>query len=52
MFASNFPVDQVSCSGIVLWNACKHLTSGVSADEKSTLFHGTATRVYRLDHPA
>ena len=52
MFESNFPVDKVSCSYTVLWNAFKRLTSGASADEKSQLFHGTAARVYRLDRPA
>jgi L-fuconolactonase len=52
MFESNFPVDKGSCSYTVLWNAFKRLTSGYSADEKAKLFHDTATRVYRLDHPA
>lgn len=48
MFESNFPVDKVSCSYPVLWNAFKRLTSGCSAGEKAALFSGTATRVYRL----
>ena len=48
MFESNFPVDKLSCSYTVLWNSFKRLTKGYSTDERSALFHGTATRVYRL----
>ena len=48
MFESNFPVDKQSCSYTVLWNSFKRLTAGCTATEKSTLFHDTATRVYRL----
>ena len=49
MYESNFPVDQVSCSYVVLWNAFKRLSSGLREDEKRALFSGTASRVYRLD---
>ncbi|HXH08966.1 MAG TPA: amidohydrolase family protein [Alphaproteobacteria bacterium] len=49
MFASNFPVDKVSCSYTMLGNAFKRLASGCSADEKAKLFHDTAVRIYRLD---
>jgi L-fuconolactonase len=49
MFESNFPVDKVSCSYLVLWNSFKRLTAGFSASEKAALFHDTAVRVYRLD---
>jgi predicted TIM-barrel fold metal-dependent hydrolase len=49
MFESNFPIDRVSCSYTVLWNAFKRLTQGYSQAERAALFHGTATRVYRLD---
>jgi predicted TIM-barrel fold metal-dependent hydrolase len=48
MFESNFPVDMVSCSYHILWNAFKRLSSGYSAEDKARLFHDTATRVYRL----
>ncbi len=48
MFESNFPVDRVSCSYQVLWNSFKRIASGFSAAEKAELFHGTATRFYRL----
>lgn len=48
MFESNFPVDMGSCTYPVLWNAFKILARNYSADEKTTLFSGTAQRVYRL----
>ncbi len=51
MFESNFPVDKLSCSYTVLWNAFKRLTAGYSATEKAKLFHDTAARIYRLDRP-
>ncbi len=48
MFESNFPVDKVSCSYPVLWNALKRIAAGYSEDEKQAMFHDTAVRVYRL----
>jgi L-fuconolactonase len=48
MFESNFPVQKRWCSYAVLWNACKRLAAGASADEKRELFSETAARVYRL----
>jgi L-fuconolactonase len=48
MFESNFPVDRVSCSYGVLWNAYQRLTSTFSDDEKRLLFHDTATKIYRI----
>jgi L-fuconolactonase len=48
MFESNFPVDKVSCSYVVLWNAFKKVSAGLSADERTRLFSGTATDLYRL----
>jgi predicted TIM-barrel fold metal-dependent hydrolase len=48
MFESNFPVDRVSCSYLVLWNAFKRIASGFNAEEKAWLFHRTAAEVYRL----
>ena len=48
MFESNFPVDKVSFSYNVCWNAFKRLASGASASEKAALFHDTAVRFYRL----
>ena len=48
MFESNFPVDKVSCSYPVLWNAFKRMTKGYAAGERAKLFHDTAVRVYRL----
>jgi L-fuconolactonase len=49
MFESNFPVDKVSYSYTVLFNAFKLLSRGYSAAERAALFHDTATRVYRID---
>jgi predicted TIM-barrel fold metal-dependent hydrolase len=51
MFESNFPVDKVSYSYPVLWNAFKRLASGAGAEEKADLFHRSACRFYRLDLP-
>jgi predicted TIM-barrel fold metal-dependent hydrolase len=48
MFESNFPVDKLSCSYKVLWNAFKRIASEFGAAEKAALFHDTAARVYRL----
>jgi predicted TIM-barrel fold metal-dependent hydrolase len=52
MFESNFPVDGVSCSYSVLWNAFKRIAAGASQRERSALFHDTAARVYRLAEAA
>ena len=48
MFESNFPVDKVSSSYGVVWNAFKRITSGYTAGDKALLYHDTAARVYRL----
>ncbi|RYX97988.1 MAG: amidohydrolase [Comamonadaceae bacterium] len=52
MFESNFPVDKQSCGYSELWNAFKRLTAGCSNAERSALFSGTASRVYRMTDPA
>jgi predicted TIM-barrel fold metal-dependent hydrolase len=38
MFESNFPVDKVSYSYPVFWNACKILTRNATSTEKAALF--------------
>ena len=48
MFESNFPVDSGSCDYATLWNAFKTIAADYSADDKTALFSGTATRVYRM----
>ncbi|MFZ1742996.1 MAG: amidohydrolase family protein, partial [Pontixanthobacter sp.] len=48
MFASNFPVDRLSVSYGVMWNAYKRMGTRYNYEERSWLFHGTAQRVYRL----
>jgi len=49
MFASNFPIDKVSCSYTVLWNAFKRVTQKFSDSDKDKLFYENARRVYSLD---
>jgi L-fuconolactonase len=49
MFESNFPVDKVSYSYNVLYNAFKRVSKGYSATERAAMFHDTATHVYRID---
>ncbi len=48
MFESNFPVDLCGATYPVLWNAFKRLAAGCSADEKTALFSGAASKFYRL----
>ena len=49
MFESNFPVDKVSYSYNVLYNAFKRLSHGYSPSERGAMFHDTAARVYSID---
>src|SRR5881296_3040597 len=49
MFESNFPVDKISYSYPVFWNACKLMAKGASSSEKADLFAGSAARCYRLN---
>ena len=48
MFESNFPVDKVSYSYNVIYNAFKRLSAGYSATERAAMFHDTAARVYNI----
>src|SRR5262252_5704657 len=48
MFESNFPVDKISASYAIYWNAFKRLAAGASADSKEKLFRLSAQRFYRL----
>ncbi len=49
LFESNFPVDKVSYSYNVMYNAFKRLSKGYSPAERADMFHDTAARVYRVD---
>ena len=49
MFESNFPVDKVSYSYNVMYNAFKRLSKDYSATERAAMFHDTAARIYRID---
>jgi predicted TIM-barrel fold metal-dependent hydrolase len=48
MFESNFPVDKVSYSYNVMYNAFKRFSKDYSATERAAMFHDTAARVYRI----
>ena len=50
MFESNFPVDKVSYSYTVMYNAFKRLTTQYSPAERNEMFHDTAARVYRVEY--
>ena len=49
MFESNFPVDKVSYSYNVMYNAFKRITKDYSASERADMFHDVAAKVYRVD---
>jgi len=49
MFESNFPVDKVSYSYNIMYNAFKRLSKDYSATERAAMFHDTAARVYKID---
>jgi predicted TIM-barrel fold metal-dependent hydrolase len=49
VFESNFPVDKVSFSHHVLFNAFKRFSKSYSSSERAALFHNTAVRAYRID---
>jgi len=48
MFESNFPVDKVSFSHPVLFNAFKRFSRNYSASDRAALFHDSAARAYRI----
>ena len=49
MFESNYPVDKVSFSYNVMYNAFKRMCKDYSASERADMFHDTAVRVYRIE---
>ena len=48
LFESNFPVDKISYSYNVIYNAFKRLSKGYSASERAAMFHDNAVRIYRI----
>ena len=48
LFESNFPVDKVSFSYHVMYNAFKRLSRGYSPSERAAMLHDNAVRVYRI----
>lgn len=51
MFASNFPMDRVSCSYATLYNAFKTMVKDFSEEDKHALFYSNAVRIYGLENP-
>ncbi|HEY2541065.1 MAG TPA: amidohydrolase family protein [Stellaceae bacterium] len=49
MFESNFPVDKVSFSHHILFNAFKRFSQNYSPSERTALFYDTAVRAYRIN---
>ncbi len=49
MFESNFPVDKISYSYNVIFNAFKRLSQSYSPSERAAMFHVTSKRVYSID---
>ena len=49
MFESNFPVDKVSFSYDVLYNAFKKYSKEYSKSERSALFHDNAISFYKVE---
>jgi len=47
-FASNFPVDSVSCSYVVLWNAFKKIADKYKPEDRVKLLRDNAIKTYRL----
>jgi L-fuconolactonase len=48
MFESNFPVDKVSFSHGIVFNAFKRFSKRYSASERAAMFHDTAVKAYRI----
>lgn len=48
MFESNFPVDKVSYSYQVLYNAFKRYSKSFTDSERAAMFHDNAVRVYDI----
>ncbi len=48
MFESNFPVDKLSLSYHVYWNAMKKIAAEFSDAEQDLMFSGTASKVYQV----
>lgn len=48
MFESNFPVDRLSLSYNIYWNAMKKIAAAYNTAEQDSLFYNTAQKVYSL----
>jgi predicted TIM-barrel fold metal-dependent hydrolase len=48
MLESNFPVDKVSFSYQVMYNAFKRLSKSFTSAERAEMFQDTAVGIYRV----
>jgi predicted TIM-barrel fold metal-dependent hydrolase len=48
LFESNFPVDKISFSYNIMYNAFKRFSKGFSKTERAAMFQDNATRIYRI----
>ena len=48
MFESNFPVDKISYSYTVMYNAFKKFSKSYSDSERASMFHDNAVKIYAL----
>ena len=48
MFESNFPVDKVSFSYHIMYNAFKRFSADYSPNERAAMFHDNAVRIYNV----
>ena len=52
MFESNYPVEKLSISYSVLWNAFKLISAEYAPDERADMFYRTAARFYAINGAA
>jgi len=48
MFESNFPVDKVSYSYNIMYNAFKLLTKGFDSNDRNAMLHDNAVKLYQI----
>jgi predicted TIM-barrel fold metal-dependent hydrolase len=52
LMESDYPSEGLACGFVPLWNALKSTVAGCTREEKTSLFHDVAARVYRIDGTA
>lgn len=48
LMESNFPMDRITCSYTMYWNAMKKIVKGYSKEDKAKLFETNALRTYNV----